>query len=84
VRLTSLGVLAPLLTQLLGLWNAPWMSVHEVGARLCFGKRVPLRSMQNIFQRHCTMHLVQSVPHMWNVVIAEVRHEEQIFASSSG
>jgi hypothetical protein len=29
------------------------------------------------------MHLVQSVPDRWNVVIIEVRHEEQIFASLS-
>jgi hypothetical protein len=25
------------------------------------------------------MHLVQPVPYMWNVVITEVRHEEQMF-----
>jgi hypothetical protein len=29
------------------------------------------------------MHLVQPVPDMWDVVITEVRHEEQIFASPS-
>jgi hypothetical protein len=29
------------------------------------------------------MDLVQPVPNMWNVIIAEVRLEEQIFASSS-
>jgi hypothetical protein len=28
------------------------------------------------------VYFVQPVPDRWNVVIAEVRHEEQIFASS--
>jgi hypothetical protein len=29
------------------------------------------------------MHLVQPVPDWWNVVITQVRHDEQMFASSS-
>jgi hypothetical protein len=29
------------------------------------------------------MYLIQPVRDMWNVVITEVRHEEQIFASTS-
>jgi hypothetical protein len=34
-------------------------------------------------QRQCTVYFVQLVPDMWNIVIVEVRHEEQTFPSSS-
>jgi lipocalin len=29
------------------------------------------------------MHFVQPVPEWWNVVIIDMRHEEQVFASTS-
>jgi hypothetical protein len=76
-------VKAPLLKELLGLRNARWVSVHEVGVRLSLGKLVPLGRLQEILQRYCPVYFVQPVIDMWNVVITKVRHEEQIFASSS-
>jgi hypothetical protein len=63
--------------------NARWVSVHEVDVRLSLGKLVPLGRLQEILKRRSSMHLVQPVPDMWNVVITEVRNEEQVFASSS-
>jgi hypothetical protein len=76
-------VLAPLLKQLLGLGDARWVSVHEVYVRLRLGKLVRLGSLHEILQCFGTMDLVQPVPNKLNVVISEVRHEEQIFACSS-
>jgi hypothetical protein len=46
------------------------------------GKRVPLGRLQHIMQRVCTVYLVQPVPDKWNVVIMEVRHEQQICPTS--
>jgi hypothetical protein len=80
-RLTS-AVLAPLLKQLLGLRNAPWVNVHEVDVRMSPGKRVPLGRLQKILLRRCKMSFVQLVPDMWNVIIVEVRHKD-FFPSSS-
>jgi hypothetical protein len=57
--------------------------VHEVDVRVSLGKLVPLGRLQDILKRGGTMRLVQSVPEWCNVVIIEVRHEEQIFASMS-
>jgi hypothetical protein len=54
------------------------VSVHEVDVRMNLGKRVPLGRLQNIMQRGCTVCLVQPVPDKRNVVIMEVRHEQQI------
>jgi hypothetical protein len=70
------------LKQLLGLRNARWVSVHKVDVHLSLGKLVPLGRLQEIVQRCCPVYFVQPVPDWWNVVIVEVRHEEQIFASS--
>jgi hypothetical protein len=59
------------------------MSVHEDDARLSLDNLVPLRRLESILQRVRTVYLVQPVPNKWNVVIGEVRHEEQIFPSST-
>jgi hypothetical protein len=69
--------------QFLGLGNARCVSVHEVDVRLSLGKLVPLGRLQEILQRRSSMYLVQPMQDMRNIVIIEVRHEEQIFASSS-
>jgi hypothetical protein len=59
------------------------MSVHEVDVRLSIGKLVPLGRLQEILYRCCPVYFVQPVPDKRNVVIEEVCHEDQIFASSS-
>jgi hypothetical protein len=46
-------------------------------------KLVPLGRLQEILYRRNSVHLVQPVPDKWNVVITEVCHKEQMFASSS-
>jgi hypothetical protein len=83
MRPTSTVVLAPLLKQLLRLTNARLVSMHEVVVRMSLGKRVPLGRLKKILQRRDTVYLVQPVQRMWNVVIVEVRHEQQTFPSSS-
>jgi hypothetical protein len=82
-RLTSV-VLAPLLKQIHGLKKARRVSVHEVVVRLSLGELVPLLGyLQKNIQRCCNVYLVESVLDMGNLVITEMRHEEQICASSS-
>jgi hypothetical protein len=82
VRLTSVA-LTPLLKHLLVLKNERWMNVHEVVVRLPVSKRVPLGCLHEILKRRRAVYLIQLVSCRWNVVIVEVRHEEQIFSSSS-
>jgi hypothetical protein len=60
------------------------MGVHEVDVRMSLGKRVPVgRFIQEMLYRIYTMDPVHPVREVWKVVIFEVRHEEQAFASWS-
>jgi hypothetical protein len=59
------------------------MIVHEVVVRVSMGKCLPLGRLLKIMELHRTVYLVQPVLYKWNVVIVEVRHDEQVSASSS-
>jgi hypothetical protein len=58
------------------------MSVHDVDVHMSLGKHSPLEHLQKM-QRFGMMYLVQLMPDVWNVVIAEVRHEQQIVPTSA-
>jgi hypothetical protein len=67
------------LGSLLRLVNAHWVSVHEVDVRMSMGERVPLGRLEKLLYCMRTVYFVQPVPGKWNIVIVEVRHEQQIF-----
>jgi hypothetical protein len=55
----------------------------RVDVRLDLGKWVPLGRLHKLIERLRTVHFVQLVPHKWNIVINEVRHERQMCPSSA-
>jgi hypothetical protein len=59
------------------------MSVHKVNVRMSLGKRMPLGRLQKFLYRLRTVYLVQPMPYMWNVVIVEMLHEQQILPTST-
>jgi hypothetical protein len=59
------------------------MSMHEVVVRMGIDKRVPLKRLHKFQCCLRAVYLVQPVPYMWNVVIAQVCHEQQILPTTT-
>jgi hypothetical protein len=63
----------------MGIRDTPRVRVHEIDVGMNLVKRVPLGSLQKFLNCLCMEFFVKPVPNLWNVVIAEVRHETRIF-----